>query len=679
MTVPSAATLPPAKAPFLHWRFAGLNHSFANLFRESVVTPRVGAWEWMALIAIVSFGAVLRFWGLGAHGLEYDEETMAMPVMHIIEHGTPVMPSGMTYVRAVAQLYLMAGSVMLLGPSEWALRLPSAICSVLLLFGCFFMGRRFLPPVWNIAFVGVIAISATMILDAQEARMYVFLVACLVWSNVCVFRWERTGQLRDLLAAVVLLILAIQFHSLAVFGAMPLLFPGLLLADRRRLLQGAVAFVIVVGAFAVIHRWVESFFPPAQLHAPSPGAREIADKHVYADLALRFWPLALLVLAGIGYSVNALRRRIADVGLSSIAAVCIAAGLCAQLLVLYHAAAIFLTVGMLAALRGHVRVTALVPILALIVLMSAGHIVLLHELQPVSLRKLAGMLPGVPSIWPYFIFASYAPIAAAIVVVGFAFALYRLSRRERISDMWLFGTLAIWAPLCLIGLFTWYTQQRYTEFALVPLLLCAMTTLWSASKAIAPLRAVPLAVPTAAAAALLLGNPVATADVVNAGYRIHPDHKGAAEYVHRVHQPGDIVLAEDVLQQTYYLGRVDYWLIGERTAQKFTREIDGRRLDIYTRTPVVTEAQELEALIALHARGAIYIIGSGEGQGDGRRVARGATLAPLLEHANWDVVYRGRDNLTKVWRIPAPASIEREGMAQRRNGASNHALDAVSP
>ncbi|MET0988821.1 MAG: glycosyltransferase family 39 protein, partial [Steroidobacteraceae bacterium] len=265
MTVPSAATLPPAKAPYIHWRLAGLNDSFANLFRVSAVTSRVGAWEWMALIAIVTFGAVLRFWGLGVHGLEYDEETMAMPVMHIVERGTPVMPSGMTYVRAVVQLYLMAGSVILLGPTEWALRLPSAICSVLLLLGCFFMGRRFLPPVWNIAFVGVIAISSTMILDAQEARMYVFLVASLVWSSVCVFRWERTGQLRDLVAAVILLILAIQFHSLAVFGALPLLFPGLLHADRRRLLQGMVAFVIVVGAFAVLHRWVESFFPPSQL------------------------------------------------------------------------------------------------------------------------------------------------------------------------------------------------------------------------------------------------------------------------------------------------------------------------------------------------------------------------------------------------------------------------------
>src|SRR5262245_10085454 len=105
MTVPSAATLPPAKAPFFQWRLAALNDSFANLFRVSSVTPRVGTWEWVALVAIVSFGAVLRFWGLGVHGLEYDEETMAMPVMHIVEHGTPVMPSGMTYVRAVGQLY----------------------------------------------------------------------------------------------------------------------------------------------------------------------------------------------------------------------------------------------------------------------------------------------------------------------------------------------------------------------------------------------------------------------------------------------------------------------------------------------------------------------------------------------------------------------------------------------
>ncbi|MET0659650.1 MAG: glycosyltransferase family 39 protein [Steroidobacteraceae bacterium] len=631
-----------------------MSDSFAQLFQGTAVPTRVMTWEWTALLVIIAFGGVLRFWGLDAHGLEYDEETMAMPVMHIVQHGSPVMPSGMTYVRGVVQLYLMAGSVSLFGPTEWALRLPSALCSVLLLLGCYFMGRRFLPPIWALAFVGVVALSATMILDAQEARMYVFMVTSLVWSVVCIFRWERSNRLIDLAAAVALLIIAIQFHSLAVFGAMPLIFPGLLHADRRRLLHGFAAFTFVVGAFAVIHQWVEGFFPPAQVEGPSPGALVIGQKRVYSGLVLQLWPVALLVIVLIGYCSWMLRRRVADAGLGWFAAACIGAGLCAQLFVLYHAAALLFAVGIVAALRGRVRITAFIPLLVLSALMFAVQIVWLHETQPMSLRKLLGMFPGVPSIWPYFIFAGYSPIAAAIVAMGLAVALYRLSRRERISDVWLFGALSIWAPLCLIGIFTWYTQQRYTEFALVPLLLCAMTTLWAASTKLTSLRTPALAIPVAISAALLLGNPFATAKVVNAGYSIHPDHKGAADYVRSVRQPHDVILAEDVLQQTYYLGRVNYWLIGERTAKKFTRVIDGRRLDIYTHTPVLTEAPQLEALIASRERGAIYIVGSGEQQQDGRRLARGPTLAPFLERARWDVVYRGRDGLTNVWRIPEP-------------------------
>jgi hypothetical protein len=636
------------------WRCTGFQRGLSNLFEATTAAPRIATWEWVALLVIVSVGGVLRFWGLGAHGLEYDEETMAMPVMHIVEHGIPAMPSGMTYVRAVAQLYLQAASVMLFGPTEWALRLPSAICSLFLLLGAFFMGRRFLTPIWNLAFVGVVTLSATMILDAQEARMYVFMLTSLVWFNVCVFRWERTGRVMDLAAAVMFMVIAIQFHSLAVFGAMPVLFPGLLNGDRRRLLHGGVAFLLIGAAFIVIHRWVEGFFPPPDPGTPDTGLRVVAVKRVYSDVVLQFWPLVLLALAAIGYLANALRKRIEDVGLGWFAGTCIGIGLCAQLFVLYHAAALFLAVGVIAAFRGRIRWLSFVPLMALSAAMFAAHIFILYELQSSSLRKLAGMLPGVPSIWPYFIFAMYAPLAAAIVVAGLLFAGYRLSQRRRVSDVWLFGALAVWAPLCLIGVFTWYTQQRYTEFALIPLWLCAMATLMAASRAIKPFQSAPLAVAPAFLAMLLLGNPMATAGVVNAGYRIHPDHKGAAEYIRSVRQPDDILLAEDVLQQTYYLGGVDYWLIGDFTARKFTRLRDGRRLDIYTSTPVITEADQLKQLISTRDRGAIYIIGSGESQSDGRRHARGASLAELMEHADWEVVYHGRDGLTKVWRIPPP-------------------------
>ena len=82
-------------------------------------------WEMWALALLVLAGALLRFWGLGTWGLENDEETMAMPTMHILQDGHPLLPSGMFYARGIAQLYMMAASVKAFGATEWALRLPS--------------------------------------------------------------------------------------------------------------------------------------------------------------------------------------------------------------------------------------------------------------------------------------------------------------------------------------------------------------------------------------------------------------------------------------------------------------------------------------------------------------------------------------------------------------------------
>src|SRR5246127_4869219 len=104
-----------------------------------------------ALVFIVAAGALLRFWGLGAVGLHGDEKTMALPVMSLVEHGLPLMPSGMFYPRAVGQLYLMAASVLVFGQSEWALRFPSAACGVLLIVLAWQVGQRFLTPRWNLA------------------------------------------------------------------------------------------------------------------------------------------------------------------------------------------------------------------------------------------------------------------------------------------------------------------------------------------------------------------------------------------------------------------------------------------------------------------------------------------------------------------------------------------------
>ena len=184
--------------------------------RSRTADSRTTLW---LLTLIVLAGAVIRFWGLGAVGLHGDEKTMALPVMNLVEHGSPLMPSGMFYPRAVGQLYLMAASVLAFGQSEWALRLPSALCGVLLIILAWKVGERFLTPLWNLAFTAAVAFLPSFIEDAQTARMYVFLVTCVAGYMALIFAWERSGRVGYLAAAVVTLLVGIQFHTLAIFAA----------------------------------------------------------------------------------------------------------------------------------------------------------------------------------------------------------------------------------------------------------------------------------------------------------------------------------------------------------------------------------------------------------------------------------------------------------------------------
>ena len=120
--------------------------------------------------------------------------------------------------------------------------------------------------------------------------------------------------------------------------------------------------------------------------------------------------------------------------------------------------------------------------------------------------------------------------------------------------------------------------------------------------------------------------------------------------------PNDIVLAEDVIEQTYYLGRVDYWLIGPEVAEEFVEDWHGRIVDIYTHTPVIDSGAKLANLMATPGRGAIYVIGSGENQGDERLYMRGVGIHQVLKSGAFKRIFLGRDGLTEILKIEAPAA-----------------------
>jgi hypothetical protein len=106
---------------------------------------------------------------------------------------------------------------------------------------------------------------------------------------------------------------------------------------------------------------------------------------------------------------------------------------------------------------------------------------------------------------------------------------------------------------------------------------------------------------------------------------------------------------------------VDYRLVNKNVAVVFLHEVNGKRSDLYTNTPVIGTGEELRKLVERPDRGAIYVIGSGEDQADGRRLMRAFGIHETLQSARFQVVYRGRDGVTEVWKVAAPVQAADSG------------------
>jgi len=617
------------------------------------------------LALIVSAGAVIRLWGLGSVGLHGDEKTMALPVMNLVEHGQPLMPSGMFYPRAVAQLYLMAGSVMAFGQSEWALRLPSALCGVLLIVLTWKVGGRFLTPLWSLALAAAVAFLPDFIEDAQTARMYVFLVTCVAGYLALVFAWERSGRLGYLVAAVVTLLVGIQFHTLAIFAAFLVLLPGLVRGDARMFWRGVAAFAVIVGGFATINWLIGHAYP--QTVESDAGAVVNGPHAAVVPHLKRLW-LAVAAVPALLFARWVLGRRH-----GVLAAVLLAGALVAGVAVAWHLAALLIVVALVLARRaGELSRPRLALFFVVSVAIAVVEGVFLVTHAAGSPQQIVGVMLGWPSVWPFIAIAEYSTVVMLAAVGALACGLWLLAHRRAAPDHVLLMVLGVWVPLLMIGFMKWNIPSRYAAAQIVPLLVAGFAGMqwlmaWMAERVRADTAALVPGSSTGAMsvawvpaitllAVLLVVNPLHVVAAVDSGYASHPDHKGAAEFVARLHPgPRDIIVAEDVLQQTYYLGHVDYWLVNKQVAAPFMHNVHGRWLDFYTDTPLIGTGPELEQLVDEPNRGAIYVIGSGENQSDGRSLMRAFGIAEELHSAPFREVYRGRDGVTEVWKVDPPS------------------------
>jgi 4-amino-4-deoxy-L-arabinose transferase-like glycosyltransferase len=623
---------------------------------QSAAAARV-SWERSILIGILLLGTFVRFWGLGEIGLHReDEDTTGLAAIHILEDGVPRYPTGMAYGRAIVQSYLIAGSVYFFGNTEWALRLPSALCGVLLIVLAYFLGRRFLNRFWNLVFTATVAFLPGLILASQTARMYIFLLACLAGYAILVFAWERTGKVSRLVWAILLLILGMQFQTIAIFATPLLFFPALLHADARKFWWACGSAIVVYCAYVYVDFWVGELYIEPELAggigggAPTQAARvpQVSPVYIAASASVA------LVL---GF---ALVRRIGGGIWRLIAAALILAAFACQLLLQYHLAMLAFAAGSVIALRVNRRVLPLIVVASLIAaVLAVAQMITLDANGIELLRNKVGVMVGMQSVLAYVSLAGYSVGAVVICGFGVLMTLWDLANKRPIADTWLMLLLWGWIPLLAFGAFLWNPAPRYTLPALLPILITAVFVIEKVAVFAFARTAAGPSLPQVAAAAigtLIILNPVELKRSVHSGYDVHPDHKGAAEFIKSLRLgPDAILIAEDVIVQRYYLAKLDYWLLDEKQAALFSRHVDGVLLDIYTDSRIMGNGEQLAALIDDPARGDIYIIGSGEYQGNIRSGMRGASLDAILSAGLFPEVYHGRDGLTKVWKIrPLP-------------------------
>jgi hypothetical protein len=325
----------------------------------------------------------------------------------------------------------------------------------------------------------------------------------------------------------------------------------------------------------------------------------------------------------------------------------------------YYAVFLFLGCGILLYLRSkgnRVYLLALVVLICLIFSIEF-HFLYKSNLYP-NTKRILRVLAGIPSPYINLDFFQQLPLGVLLYIIPFSHAIIMLAKRIKIPDHFLFFFLSVALPLLGFGFFRWAIPPRFLIPILPFFILCCITgVLYIASNLTDHVNIVPspyrLLIYTCIISAFV--NPLELKERVNPTYGLFPDHKGAASFLKALQlTPHDIVLAEDILQQTFYYGAVDYWLIASEIALRYSTTVNNVICDIYTYTPVITNGNQLRKLIKNANGKAVYIITNGEIYPN-KTAQFGDGILETIKQMNPSIIFTGRDKKTQIWLFQPPS------------------------
>jgi hypothetical protein len=269
----------------------------------------------VSLIAVV--GLVVRAWDLQLANvsLSIDEARLALVARGLQEHGWPVLPSGKVYTRGLPAALSMVPSLSLLGPTDFAARLPSVLFGALTIPVVAAHAGRLGGVIAAVIAAALIALYPLLISWSRQAWFFSLFVLLWTLTLAALDVALATGSRRALIVAATATALGLLTHEL--FLA---LLPCWLLAavwlhrsrepDAARRLLGVPLAIVAVGlalliSFTLTHRADSLGGRMSEVREYFTLNTDLAGFRFYGRLLTdRWW---LLLLAAV--SAIALRRE----------------------------------------------------------------------------------------------------------------------------------------------------------------------------------------------------------------------------------------------------------------------------------------------------------------------------------------------------------------------------------
>jgi len=129
----------------------------------------------LLLLVLLGSGGFLRLWNLGVPSFWVDEVNTVFAADSIIKTGSPTLPSGMVYDRALLHTYAVVPLYRFFGVSETTTRLPSAIFGLFSILMAYFLGREIFSHRVGMLSAFFVTFSHFEVGWSRTARMYTLL------------------------------------------------------------------------------------------------------------------------------------------------------------------------------------------------------------------------------------------------------------------------------------------------------------------------------------------------------------------------------------------------------------------------------------------------------------------------------------------------------------------------